>query len=82
MLPRTRVAAVSTAVAWLAVCPQVFGQNAAGIGTRSLGMAGAFTAVADDASAVYWNPAGTATGALASLVVDWGTHESAGGDDD
>jgi len=82
MLPRARVAAVSTAVAWLAVCPQASGQNTAGIGTRSLGMAGAFTAVADDASAVYWNPAGTATGAFASLVVDWGTHESAGGDDD
>jgi hypothetical protein len=29
-----------------------------GIAARSLGMGGAFTAVADDASATLWNPAG------------------------
>jgi len=31
-----------------------------GIGTRAAGMGDAFTSVADDASAVYWNPAGLA----------------------
>lgn len=37
----------------------IFGQpNTYGIGPRSMGMGGAFTAVADDASAAYWNPAG------------------------
>ena len=30
------------------------------VGTRAAGMAGAFVAVADDASAAYWNPAGFA----------------------
>lgn len=29
------------------------------VGARSAGMGSAFTAVADDASAIYWNPAGT-----------------------
>jgi hypothetical protein len=33
-------------------------------------MGGAFTAVADDGSAAYWNPAGFATGSFFSLVLD------------
>ena len=39
-------------------------------------MAGAFTAVADDASAVYWNPAGIATGTLVSAVIDFGQGQT------
>jgi hypothetical protein len=39
-------------------------------GSRAAGMAGAFVAVADDASAAYWNPAGFAAGSLFSLVID------------
>ena len=42
------------------------------IGTRASGMAGAFVAVADDATAVYWNPAGVATGSIVSVVLDAG----------
>jgi hypothetical protein len=47
---------------------QSFGQ----IGTRAEGMGGAFVAVADDASAVYWNPAGIATGATFDAQVSAG----------
>jgi hypothetical protein len=40
------------------------------LGTRPAGMGGAFVAVVDDASAVYWNPGALATGSYFSLVVD------------
>jgi F plasmid transfer operon, TraF, protein len=41
------------------------------VGTRASGMGGAFVAVADDASAVYWNPAGLILGAsFFSLAID------------
>ena len=46
------------------------GQIFDSIGTRATGMAGAFVAVADDATAAYWNPAGLTTGAFFSLLVD------------
>jgi hypothetical protein len=42
------------------------------VGTRASGMSGAFVAVADDATAVYWNPAGLATGSFVSAVIDLG----------
>ena len=37
---------------------------------RALGMGGAFVAVADDASATYWNPAGLVTGSVFSAVAE------------
>jgi len=42
------------------------------VGIRALGMGGAFVAVADDASATYWNPAGLVTGPLFSAVAEFG----------
>ena len=36
----------------------VFGSSPVGFGARAAGMGGAFTAVADDGAAAYWNPAG------------------------
>jgi hypothetical protein len=41
-------------------------------GTRAQGMAGAFVAVADDATAAWWNPAGLAAGAYFSAVLERG----------
>jgi hypothetical protein len=46
------------------------------VGTRAQGMGNAFVGVADDASAVYWNPAGLAGGAFFSLVLDGATAEA------
>ena len=52
-------------------------QTIESVGTRAAGMGGAFVAVADDASAVYWNPAGLALGgAFFSLVLDTGRSEA------
>jgi len=36
------------------------GLSGTGVGTRSLGMGNAYTGVANDFSAIYWNPAGLA----------------------
>lgn len=45
------------------------------LGVRAQGMAGAFVAVADDATAVYWNPAGLGTGDFVSVLLER-THVS------
>jgi F plasmid transfer operon protein TraF len=42
------------------------------VGTRAQGMAGAFVALADDASATWWNPAGLATGAYFNGILEYG----------
>lgn len=60
---------------WVAVLAAAFPSAAAAqpfdaIGTRAAGMGGAFVAVADDASAAYWNPAGFAAGSFFSLTID------------
>jgi hypothetical protein len=41
------------------------------VGSRALGMGGAFIAVADDPSAVFWNPAGLAGGQPAGATIEW-----------
>ena len=50
--------------------PAARAQSDAPVGVRAAGMGGAFVAVADDASAVYWNPAGLASGSYVSMVID------------
>jgi hypothetical protein len=44
------------------------------VGIRAQGMAGAFTAVADDATASWWNPAGMAGGAYFNGLLETSNH--------
>lgn len=46
------------------------------IGVRAQGMGGAFTAVADDATASWWNPAGMAGGAYFNALIESGSHRA------
>lgn len=41
------------------------------VGSRALGMGGAFVAVANDGTASFWNPAGVALAPRGSLTVEW-----------
>jgi hypothetical protein len=67
----TIVRALGVILLCTAIVPSsVAGQPIETLGTRAAGFGGAFVAVADDASAVYWNPAGLASGAFFSLLVD------------
>jgi F plasmid transfer operon, TraF, protein len=45
------------------------------VGIRAQGMAGAFVAVADDADATWWNPAGLASGAYFSGITEFGNAQ-------
>ena len=46
------------------------------VGSRALGMAGAFVAVADDPTAAYWNPAGLALAGPAGFTFEWGRFQN------
>jgi hypothetical protein len=50
------------------------------IGTRAQGMGGAFTAIADDATATWWNPAGLAAGAYFNLILEAGSQQEPAAD--
>jgi hypothetical protein len=63
-----------TLVSFVLVCSpsEARAQTSDLVGVRARGMAGAFTAVADDATATWWNPAGLAGGAYFNAVLEYG----------
>ena len=63
-VPRVLVSLVTFVT--LAYAPEAEAQSVETIGIRAQGMGGAFTAVADDATATWWNPAGLAGGSYFS----------------
>jgi hypothetical protein len=65
-----RLKSLFITLAFVAAADPATAQQFEIVGTRAAGMGGAFVAVADDASATYWNPAGLALGHMFSLVVD------------
>ena len=67
---RTFAAVTTISLALLGQAPEAMAQAEPAVGVRASGMGGAFVGVADDASATYWNPAGLASGAFFSLVLD------------
>ena len=60
-----------SSVSFVLMCTPANAQPADSVGVRALGMGGAFTAVADDATATWWNPAGLAGGAYFSAILEY-----------
>src|SRR5262245_19879932 len=80
---RGTVASVVLAVlaaGWPGFASRAAAQTAEVVGTRALGMGGAFVAVADDPTAVYWNPAGLPRMGVINLGLEWQSFET-GADD-
>jgi hypothetical protein len=67
---------LSTACLVLAATAASAQQVFESVGGRALGMGGAFVAVADDSSAVFWNPAGLASGDPAGVTIGWVKFQS------
>jgi hypothetical protein len=63
---------------WPGLATLASAQTAEVVGTRALGMGGAFVAVADDPSAVYWNPAGLPRMGVINLGLEWQSFETGG----
>jgi hypothetical protein len=71
-----RISVVFALFLLLTLASSLRAQTLTGIGTRAEGMGGAFVAVADDATAIYWNPAGIATGATFDFQVSGGSDSA------
>ena len=68
---RSLICGLLTLLGTQALAGQASAQSFEVLGTRAAGMGGAFVGVADDASAVYWNPAGLVLGgSYFSMLLD------------
>src|ERR1041384_681860 len=67
---RISLVRAALAAAMVVVCSPAFAQMYEAVGIRAQGMGGAFVAIADDASATWWNPAGLASGTLFSGILE------------
>lgn len=65
-VPKRFVGAIAV---WLAAAGSAGGQIVETVGSRALGMGGAFVGVANDSSATWWNPAGLAVGPFVDLAL-------------
>ncbi len=63
-------ATAALALAAVLAAPTAAAQPIESAGVRAMGMAGAFVAVADDTTAVYWNPAALAKGPYFGAVLE------------
>lgn len=70
MLPNALNRSLVAVVLSLALAAHAEAQSP--VGVRANGMGGTFVGVADDGTAVYWNPAGLATGAFAAVNLEYG----------
>ncbi len=67
--------AAGTAVAVLVLAGPASAQVFETVGVRALGMGGAFVAVANDVTAVYWNPAGLVNGPIVDASLQRSTTQ-------
>ncbi|HMD34912.1 MAG TPA: hypothetical protein VKH42_08085 [Vicinamibacterales bacterium] len=74
---RSRRLTLAALAALVLLPPDASAQSFETVGVRAQGMGGAFVAVADDATATWWNPAGLAAGAFANLVLDYNETDDA-----
>jgi hypothetical protein len=76
------LARAAIAAALVVVCVAGAGaQTSETVGIRAQGMGGAFTAVADDATAAWWNPGGLAAGAYFNAIIETGTRRDPASED-
>src|SRR5260221_9934516 len=61
-------------VSFVLIAAPLAAQPTDAIGVRAQGMGGAFTAVADDATASWWNPSGMAGGAYFNALLESGNQ--------